>query len=116
MNKNEESAMTQAIQTQAIRAGGGTRLFRPLMYGLILASAAAQFALVPVMPVYAHRFGLSGFQQGMVLGATGLATGAASAWAPRWGCSTASGPRRRSSARSPPASPPSTSATARPSA
>jgi predicted MFS family arabinose efflux permease len=26
------------------------------------------------MPVYAHRFGLSGFEQGMVLGATGLAT------------------------------------------
>jgi MFS family permease len=25
------------------------------------------------MPVYAHRFGLSGFQQGVVLGATGLA-------------------------------------------
>jgi MFS family permease len=52
----------------------GTRPFRLLMYGLILTSAAAQFALVPVMPVYAHRFGLSGFQQGMVLGATGLAT------------------------------------------
>jgi MFS family permease len=52
----------------------GTRLFRLLMYGLILASAAAQFALVPIMPVYAHRLGLSGFQQGMVLGATGLAT------------------------------------------
>jgi len=51
-----------------------TRAFRLLMYGLILASAAAQFALVPVMPVYAHRFGLSGFQQGLVLGATGLAT------------------------------------------
>ena len=60
--------------TRAIRAGTGARLFRPLMYGLILASAAAQFALVPVMPVYAHRLGLSGFQQGMVLGATGLAT------------------------------------------
>jgi MFS family permease len=60
--------------TQAIGTGAATRLFRPLMYGLILASAAAQFALVPVMPVYAHRFGLSGFQQGMVLGATGLAT------------------------------------------
>jgi len=60
--------------TQAIRAGTGARLFRLLMYGLILASAAAQFALVPVMPVYAHRLGLSGFQQGMVLGATGLAT------------------------------------------
>jgi MFS family permease len=26
-----------------------------------------------LMPVYAHRFGLSGFQQGMVLGATGFA-------------------------------------------
>ncbi len=44
------------------------------MYGLILASAAAQFALVPVMPVYAHQFGLSGLQQGLLLGATGLAT------------------------------------------
>jgi len=58
---------------QAIRTGSGDRLFRVLMYGLILASAAAQFALVPVLPVYAHRFGLSGFQQGTVLGATGLA-------------------------------------------
>jgi MFS family permease len=52
----------------------GTGPFRLLMYGLILASAAAQFALVPVMPLYAHRLGLSGFQQGLVLGATGLAT------------------------------------------
>ena len=51
-----------------------TRAFRLLMYGLILASAAAQFALVPVMPVYAHQFGLSGLQQGLLLGATGLAT------------------------------------------
>jgi len=59
--------------TQAMRTRAGARLFRPLIYALILASAAAQFALVPVMPVYAHRFGLSGFQQGMVLGATGLA-------------------------------------------
>jgi MFS family permease len=49
-------------------------MFRLLIYGLVLASAAAQFAIVPVMPVYAHRFGLSGFQQGMVLGATGLAS------------------------------------------
>jgi len=48
-------------------------LFRILIYGLVLASAAAQFAIVPIMPVYAHRLGLSGFQQGMVLGATGLA-------------------------------------------
>jgi MFS family permease len=62
------------MMTRAIETGTGVRLFRLLMYGLILASAAAQFALVPVMPVYAHRFGLSGFQQGMMLGATGLAT------------------------------------------
>jgi MFS family permease len=54
--------------------GTGTGPFRLLMYGLILASAAAQFALVPVMPVYAHRLGLSGFQQGLMLGATGLAS------------------------------------------
>jgi MFS family permease len=59
--------------TQGTRTGSGARLFRLLMYGLILVSAAAQFALVPVVPVYAHRLGLSGFQQGMVLGATGLA-------------------------------------------
>ena len=52
----------------------GTGPFRVLMYGLILASAAAQFALVPIMPVYAHQLGLSGFQQGLVLGATGLAS------------------------------------------
>jgi len=53
---------------------GEARLFRLLIHGLILVSAAAQFALIPVMPVYAHRLGLNGFQQGMVLGATGLAT------------------------------------------
>jgi MFS family permease len=58
---------------QAARTGAGGRLFRLLINGLILASAAAQFAVVPVMPGYAHRFGLSGFQQGMVLAATGLA-------------------------------------------
>jgi MFS family permease len=50
------------------------RLFRVLIYGLVLASSSAQFAIVPIMPTYAHRFGLSGFEQGMVLGATGLAT------------------------------------------
>jgi MFS family permease len=59
--------------THATGSGAGARLFRLLVYGLILASAAAQFAIVPVMPVYTRQFGLSGFQQGMVLGATGLA-------------------------------------------
>jgi MFS family permease len=62
---SQEDIMTRAT---------GTRTFRLLIYGLILASAAAQFGLVPVMPVYAHRLGLSGLQQGLVLGATGLAT------------------------------------------
>lgn len=51
-----------------------TRLFRILIYGLVLVSSAGQFAIVPVMPTYAHRFGLSGFQQGALLAATGLAT------------------------------------------
>ncbi len=60
-----------------LRATGTTtkgRVFRLLIGALILVSAAAQFALVPVMPVYARQLGLSGFEQGMVLGATGLAT------------------------------------------
>ena len=59
---------------QAARTTAEGRLFRLLIGALILVSAAPQFALVPVMPVYAHRLGLSGFEQGMVLGATGLAT------------------------------------------
>jgi MFS family permease len=62
------------IVVQAARTGAGGRLFRALIGALVLVSAAAQFALVPVVPVYARRFGLSGFEQGMVLGATGLAT------------------------------------------
>jgi len=59
---------------RATRTTTGGRWFRLLIGALILVSAAAQFALVPVMPVYARRLGLSGFEQGMVLGATGLAT------------------------------------------
>jgi len=59
---------------QATRTSTGERTFRLLIYGLILVSAAAQFALIPIMPVYAHRLGLSGFQEGMVLAATGLAS------------------------------------------
>ncbi len=59
--------MAEAVSSQPRR-----RLFRVLIYGLVLASSSAQFAIVPIMPIYAHRFGLSGFQQGMVLGATGL--------------------------------------------
>jgi MFS family permease len=58
----------------ATRGPGPARLFRFLIYGLVLASSASQYSVVPILPVYAHRFGLTGVQQGMVLGATGLAT------------------------------------------
>ena len=53
---------------------GNQRLFRFLIYGLVLASSATQYSVVPILPVYAHQFGLTGVQQGMVLGATGFAT------------------------------------------
>ncbi|MGN6791731.1 MAG: MFS transporter [Streptosporangiaceae bacterium] len=45
-----------------------------LSFGLVLASAGTQFAVVPVLPDYARQFGLSGVEQGLVLGATGLAS------------------------------------------
>jgi predicted MFS family arabinose efflux permease len=61
-------------QGPATRGPGPVRPFRFLIYALVLASSAAQYAVVPILPVYAHRFGLTGVQQGMVLGATGLAT------------------------------------------
>ena len=77
---------------QAARTGAGGRLFRWLIGALILVSAAAQFALVPVVPVYARRFGLSGFEQGLVLGATGLATLVVSV--PAGALSDRFGPRR----------------------
>jgi predicted MFS family arabinose efflux permease len=63
-----------AAARRPARGPGRVRLFRFLVYGLVLASSGAQFAVVPIIPDYAHRFGLSGLQQGMVLGATGLAT------------------------------------------
>jgi MFS family permease len=53
---------------------GRARLFRFLLYGLVFASSGAQLAIVPILPVYAHRLGLSGLQQGALLSATGLAT------------------------------------------
>ena len=50
------------------------RLFRALLYGLIFASSGSQLAIVPILPVYAHRLGLTGLAQGALLSATGLAT------------------------------------------
>src|ERR1700734_1362165 len=76
----------------AARTGTGAQLFRLLIGGLIGVSAAAQFALVPVVPVYARRLGLSGFEQGLVLGATGLAALAVSV--PAGTLSDRFGPRR----------------------
>lgn len=61
------------MQDAAVRSLTKVILFRFLCYGLVLASAGGQFAVVPVLPVYAHRFGLTGLQQGLVLGTTGLA-------------------------------------------
>jgi predicted MFS family arabinose efflux permease len=57
----------------AAAGAGKLRLFRFCVYGLVLATAGTQFAVVPILPAYAHKFGLSGVQQGAVLGATGLA-------------------------------------------
>src|SRR5262249_10484180 len=70
--RSRGEAGEEAMAEAAPRPVGS--LFRLLVYGLVLASSSAQFAIVPIMPTYAHRFGLSGFQQGMVLGATGIAT------------------------------------------
>ena len=69
----ETTAAEEGIVTQAAGTRPTAPLVRLLIYALILASAAGQFAIVPIMPSYAHRLGLSGVQQGMVLGATALA-------------------------------------------
>lgn len=57
----------------AVVGPGKLRLFRFCVYGLVLATSGTQFAVVPVLPSYARVLGLSGLQQGAVLGATGLA-------------------------------------------
>ncbi len=72
--KEQARELKRAAAEMSARGPGPLRLFRFLLYGLVLASSAAQYAVVPILPVYAHRFGLTGVQQGMVLGATGLAT------------------------------------------
>ena len=72
--REPSAARDRRVTGEAAHGPGRVRLFRFLVYGLVLASSAAQFAVVPIVPDYAHRFGLSGLQQGMVLGATGLAT------------------------------------------
>lgn len=51
-----------------------TRLLRGLLYAVVLVSSALQVAVVPLLPAYARHFGLSHVGQGVLLGATGLAT------------------------------------------
>jgi MFS family permease len=53
---------------------GGFGRLRALIYSLCLVSACFQQGIVPLLPEYAHRFGLSGLQEGMLLGATAFAT------------------------------------------
>lgn len=52
----------------------GARRLRYLLYAFVLVSSCLQVSVVPLLPAYASRFGLSSFEQGMVLAATGLAT------------------------------------------
>src|SRR5258706_7887670 len=65
----EEGAVTETAGSDP-SAG----LFRVLIYGLVLASSAAQFAIVPVMPTYAHPLGPSGLHHRKALGSSRLAT------------------------------------------
>ncbi|MGO8877458.1 MAG: MFS transporter [Acidimicrobiales bacterium] len=57
---------------------GGQRALRVLIYAVCLASATFQQGIVPLLPAYAHRFGLSGVETGMLLAATALSTMAVS--------------------------------------
>lgn len=57
---------------------GRALTLRYLLYGFLLVSGCMQFAVVPLLPAYAHRFGLSHVAQGLVLACTGLATFAVS--------------------------------------
>jgi len=49
------------------------RRLRFLVYALVLLSSLLQTAIAPLLPSYAHRFGLSGLQTATLLSATGFA-------------------------------------------
>jgi MFS family permease len=63
-----------------------------LLYAFVLASGIMQVSVVPLLPAYTHRYGLSGLDEGMLLAATGLATLVVSlpagAWSDRFGAKT----------------------------
>ncbi len=50
------------------------RTLRLLLYTFVLVASCMQLAVVPMLPGYAHHFGLSSFEQGLLLAATGIAT------------------------------------------
>ncbi len=57
---------------------GGLRRLRLLIYALALGSSSFQMAIVPLLGTYGRRFGLTGFEEGMLLAATALSTVAVS--------------------------------------
>lgn len=57
-----------------IERSGRARTLRLLLYAFVLLSGCMQVAVVPMLPVYARHFGLSSVDQGLLLGATGIAT------------------------------------------
>lgn len=72
-------ATIEAGDAARVGAGtGGLRRLRLLIYALALGSSSFQMAIVPLLPVYGRRFGLSGFEEGMLLAATALSTVAVS--------------------------------------
>jgi MFS family permease len=72
--REREREREPAAETGPAARPQTVRLFRFLLYSIAFASSANQYAIVPIMPVYAHRLALSGLQQGALLSATGLAT------------------------------------------
>jgi MFS family permease len=66
--------MTTQMAVARREDSSGFGRLRALIYALCLVSACFQQGIVPLLPEYAHRFGLSGVQQGMLLGATAFAT------------------------------------------
>ncbi len=75
------TATETAVDSRAGQSSAGLdgpRALRLLICAVCFASATFQQGIVPLLPVYAHRFGLSGLQTGMLLAATALSTMAVS--------------------------------------
>ncbi|MGC9962383.1 MAG: MFS transporter, partial [Acidimicrobiales bacterium] len=70
---------TTAIAVETTRRRTASpRALRILMYAVCLASSTFQQGIVPLLPAYTQRFGLSGVETGMLLAATALSTMAVS--------------------------------------